>query len=121
MVDWCLFGLFANEKNTTLTDTFNNRPCNAQCSKIYDPAGYDTYNNPESYSFCDYKGNFTTDSDPCLECLYKTPEMTILGNGEFAMEHPQQFLMSFANVWRYSACDNCGYVQAKTRPHLQLP
>jgi hypothetical protein len=88
MVDWCLFGRFAKEKNTTLSDTFGNRPCNTNCSKIFDAADYGIKDNPESFSFCDNNNsNFTADAESCLICLYKTPQRTILANGKSALNH----------------------------------
>jgi hypothetical protein len=111
MVDWCLFGRFANEKNTSLSDTFNNRPCNTNCSKLFDAADYGIKDNPESFSFCDINSsNFTADAEPCLACLYQTPQRTILGNGKPAIARrvkPLRNLLTYGNAVLATIVDQC--------------
>ncbi|KAH7075281.1 hypothetical protein FB567DRAFT_536558 [Paraphoma chrysanthemicola] len=80
VVDWCLFGRFAEEENKNISQSSIYKTCNNKCSQIYDAADYNIKQRPDSYSFCDYSGNFTTDAQSCLTCLYETPGLTILGN-----------------------------------------
>jgi hypothetical protein len=83
VVYWCLFGRFAEEENKNISQSSIYKTCNNKCNKIYDAADYTIKKNPDSYSFCDYNGNFTADAESCLSCLYGIPGLTILGNGEF--------------------------------------
>ncbi|KAF1919444.1 hypothetical protein BDU57DRAFT_512541 [Ampelomyces quisqualis] len=94
IVDWCLFGRFAEESNPNKTETSIYKTCNSSCNRLYNAADYQVKSNPDSYNFCDNSGNFTSDADSCLQCLYDTPGLTILGNGGYRMG----FYGSNANV-----------------------
>jgi hypothetical protein len=83
IIDWCLFGRFAEENNPNKTETSIYKTCNRSCNKLYNAADYQVKSNPDSYNFCDSSGNFTSDADSCLQCLYDTPGLTILGNGQY--------------------------------------
>lgn len=83
VVDWCLFGRFAEEQNKNISESSVYKTCNNSCNKLYTAADYTIKSNLDSYSFCDVAGNFSSDADSCLTCLYNTPGLTLLGNGEW--------------------------------------
>lgn len=82
MVDWCIFGRFSNEKREDVSKTYPYQQCNTACQAIYSPIDYRIKDDTVSYQFCDHDGNFTSDADPCISCLYGAGNLTILGNGE---------------------------------------
>ena len=83
VIDWCLFGRFAEEKNENITDSSIYKQCQNDCNAIYSSADFNIKSEPESYSYCDYDGNFTAKADTCLSCLRRQDGLTILGNSEF--------------------------------------
>ncbi|KAF2821851.1 hypothetical protein CC86DRAFT_397284 [Ophiobolus disseminans] len=80
VLDWCLFGRVAEEENKNIAESSIYKSCNPNCNKLYSAADYAIKTNPDSFSYCDYSGNFTADAEPCLTCLYEMPGSTILGN-----------------------------------------
>ncbi|PSN60063.1 hypothetical protein BS50DRAFT_626341 [Corynespora cassiicola Philippines] len=79
-IDWCLFGKFAEESNPNITDTFPYRQCNTACRNIQSASDFRIKSDPRGYEFCDHNGDYTTDPDECISCLYNTTGLTILGN-----------------------------------------
>jgi hypothetical protein len=80
-VDWCLFGRFAEESNPNISTTPVYKSCNSHCNKLYNAADYTIKSNLDSYSFCSQDGDFGTNAESCLSCLYSTPGLSMLGNG----------------------------------------
>jgi hypothetical protein len=91
VIDWCLFGRFGEETNKDISASLIYTACNNRCTKLYTAADYMVKSAPSSYNFCDTAGNFTQDAESCLDCLYKTPGLTTLGNGTF-YDHRYSFL-----------------------------
>jgi hypothetical protein len=83
VIDWCLFGRFAEESNKNISMSSIYANCNNGCNKLYIGADYTVRSAPDSYNSCDSAGNFTKDAESCLDCLYETPGLTMLGNGKF--------------------------------------
>ena len=79
-VDWCIFGRFGDEQSDDVTDTYVYKQCNAACQPIYKSIDINVKSNPGGYQFCDSNGNFTSDVDSCVDCLYNSVGLTILGN-----------------------------------------
>lgn len=82
VVDWCLFGRFAEEENKNISESSIYKSCNNSCDKLHTAADFNIKNNPDSYSFCDVEGSFAANAESCMTCLYDTPGLTVLGNGE---------------------------------------
>lgn len=84
VVDWCVFGRFGDEVNGRIRSDRVWQSCSAECDAIYASTDVQIKTNPQSYSFCDYDGDFETVAQKCSKCLYKQEGLTILGNSEFA-------------------------------------
>ncbi|KAF2681766.1 hypothetical protein K458DRAFT_241713, partial [Lentithecium fluviatile CBS 122367] len=81
VVDWCIFGRFAEENNSHLATTYPYQQCNAKCELMYAAADYKIKENPGGYAYCDSEGaNFTADAEECTSCLYGASGLTVLGN-----------------------------------------
>lgn len=122
VVDWCIFGRFAEENNDQVSSTFPYRECNTACQAIYQSIDYKIKSDTLSYSFCDYQGNFSTEADACTSCLYNSTGLTILGNGEYdsnivylAGKEKLQLTYSF-----YSPCNRARTLQPKASQVLCL-
>lgn len=81
VVDWCVFGRFGDEINTRFRSERTYEACNAECDPIFASTDVQIKTNPQSYSFCDYDGDFEAIAQKCTSCLYKQEGLTILGNG----------------------------------------
>lgn len=83
-VDWCLFGRFAEETNPKVSTTYPYNQCHSKCQAIYDASDYRIKSDPQKYDYCDTSGDFITNAKDCVNCLYSSQNLTILGNSEFA-------------------------------------
>lgn len=84
-VDYCLFGRFAEESNDDISSTEPYKQCFSACNPIYAASDYRVKSDPESYSYCDSNGNYTSDAQNCIKCLYDGKGLTILGNSKFSI------------------------------------
>ncbi|KAF2004112.1 hypothetical protein P154DRAFT_66612 [Amniculicola lignicola CBS 123094] len=81
IIDWCLFGRFAEEQNENKTETFAYQACNSDCNAIYASADYRAKADATGYYFCDHDGNFTADAEKCMNCLYDSKSnLTVIAN-----------------------------------------
>lgn len=82
VVDWCLFGRFAEEQNKNVTASSIYQRCSDSCSKIRSSIDYNIKSDPGSFDFCAHNtnANFTSDAEACATCLYQYDDLTILGN-----------------------------------------
>ncbi|KAH7392358.1 hypothetical protein DE146DRAFT_766584 [Phaeosphaeria sp. MPI-PUGE-AT-0046c] len=77
---WFLFNLRGVKTNPDKSETVISKHCSTRCNKIYNTADYQIKSNSDSYNFCDSSGNFTSDAEDCLACIYEAQGLTILGN-----------------------------------------
>ncbi|KAF9696574.1 hypothetical protein EKO04_005394 [Ascochyta lentis] len=110
VVDWCLFGRFADEQNKNITSSSINQRCSDSCSKIRSSIDYNIKSDPGSFDFCEHNtnGNFTSDAESCATCLYANKDLTILGNvlttvQDMCEKKPGKNYTVPANVSVYSA------------------
>lgn len=82
VVDWCLFGRFAEEENKNITTSSIYQRCSDSCSKIRSSIDYNIKSDPGGFDFCEHNtnANFTSDAEKCATCLYANEDLTILGN-----------------------------------------
>ncbi|KAJ4295056.1 hypothetical protein N0V90_007064 [Kalmusia sp. IMI 367209] len=78
--DWCIFGRFAEEENKNISSTQPYKQCFSACNPIYAASDYRIKSDPERYDYCDSNGNYTSDAQNCMKCLYDGQGLTILGN-----------------------------------------
>ncbi|KAK7192210.1 hypothetical protein DPSP01_010213 [Paraphaeosphaeria sporulosa] len=78
--DYCLFGRFAEESDDNISSKEPYKQCFSACNPIYAASDYRVKSDPESYSYCDSNGNYTSDAQNCIKCLYDGKGLTILGN-----------------------------------------
>jgi hypothetical protein len=97
VVDWCLFGRFAEESNPNISTTRVYTSCHSHCSGLYNAADYTIKSNLDSYSFCTQDGDFGANAESCLACLYDTPGLNMLGNGTLSNSSCVMFMWSAAN------------------------
>ncbi|KAJ4991456.1 lpxtg-domain-containing protein [Stagonosporopsis vannaccii] len=82
VVDFCVFGRFAEEKNSNISSSSIYQRCNEGCSKIRSSIDYNIKSDPGGFDFCEHNtsANFTVDAESCATCLYQYDDLTILGN-----------------------------------------
>ncbi|KAF1361760.1 hypothetical protein EJ07DRAFT_110106 [Lizonia empirigonia] len=82
VVDWCLFGRFAEEENKNITTSSIYQRCSDSCSKIRSSTDYNIKSDPGGFDFCEHNtnANFTSDAEKCATCLYANEDLTILVN-----------------------------------------
>ncbi|KAF2114121.1 hypothetical protein BDV96DRAFT_109843 [Lophiotrema nucula] len=103
-VDWCIFGRFGEENNENVTETDIYKQCNSACQSIFRSIDINVKSNPGGYEFCDSNGNFTSDVDSCVDCLYNSTGLTILGNiakavKEVCIQKPGKVFTLNANIY----------------------
>lgn len=82
VVDWCLFGRFAEEQNKNISASSISQRCGDSCSKIRSSIDYNIKSDPGGFDFCAHNTNenFTADAAGCATCLYQYEDLTVLGN-----------------------------------------
>lgn len=82
VVDFCIFGRFAEEQNKNIAASSIHERCSDSCSKIRSSIDYNIKSDPGGFDFCAHNtnANFTSDAQECAECVYKYDDLTILGN-----------------------------------------
>ncbi|KAL1604859.1 hypothetical protein SLS60_004399 [Paraconiothyrium brasiliense] len=80
--DYCLFGQAAEEKNYEISSTEPYKQCFSECNPIYAASDYRIKSDPAKYDYCDSNGNYTSNAQKCIKCLYDGKDLTILGNSE---------------------------------------
>lgn len=78
--DYCIFGRFGSDVNENISETQPWKDCFSACNPIYDSSDYRARSDLGGYSYCDSKGNYTSDAQSCMKCLYDAEGLTILGN-----------------------------------------
>jgi hypothetical protein len=82
VIDWCLFGRFAEEANKNISASSISQRCSSSCSKIRSSIDFDIKSDPGGYDFCAHNtnANFTADAAECADCLYQYEDLSVLGN-----------------------------------------
>jgi hypothetical protein len=84
-VEWCLFGHYdSHDLEGDVKTTLPYQKCNSKCVAIKSALDDGVWTSADNFDWCEFEGgNFTKDAESCIDCLYNTPTLTILGNSEF--------------------------------------
>ncbi|KAF2190047.1 hypothetical protein K469DRAFT_699629 [Zopfia rhizophila CBS 207.26] len=77
-VDWCVFGRFAEDSNPNVSTAYPYKQCYSDCKSIEGASDYKIKANPGKYDWCDFNGNYITDADKCVSCLYNATSLTMV-------------------------------------------